>query len=292
MRFNITLIDPPGYRFTHFLFDVVRMLQGGLDDLGFDCSVTRNDVERGCVNILVGIHNVTDTSWVASLIASKQPYVVLQTEMVKGKTINEVADPRFANIFLPLVRSAAAVWDSSDENITALAALDVRAEKLGWGYASAVREIHHRRERDIDFFFYGSVTPRRAVLLNKLSALGYKTVTVFDADAFYRRDLMARSEIILTIRQSDSMAHLPWGRILYCATNRCLVAGEGGLEQGPLEDIFSWAPPDEDVLEHLRETRARSDRRALADSFHDRLATRPMSGFLEPLMTTLTRVNP
>lgn len=288
MRFNLTVVDPPGYPYSHFLFDVVRLLQGGLEDLGHPCSITRNKTDGGALNILVGVHLIPTRDYVKDILATGHRYVVLQTEIVRGHTFNQEAGSRFDDIFLPLARGAVGVWDSSDLNIAALKKFGIEAGLLGWGYAHAVEEIRHKTDRDIDFFFYGSITPRRRTVLQKLDELGYKVIAAFDAAPIYRNDLIARSEVLLTIRQSDAMAHLPWGRILYLVNNRCLVAGETGSEQQPLEDLFLWAEPPQ-AIELLRTTRARTDRRALAQEFYDRFRTRPMSGYLAPLLDNLRR---
>lgn len=287
VRFNITIIDPPGYPFTHFLFDLIRLLQGGLESLGHPCTITRNALEKGRINVLVGLHNVADPKLVEEAVSSNHEMVLLQTEMVTGKTFNHVTeDTRFERVFLPVARRAIAVWDSSEENIAALATFGIEAEMLRFGFDRAIVDIHHKPEKDVDFFFYGSLTPHRKEVLSKLDALGYRVRVLFDAPTIYRNDWIARSEIVLSMRQGEQLSHLPHGRILYLVSNRCLVVGESGREQASLEDVFLWADP-EDFIELCREARAKRDRRALADTFHERLCARPMSEQLAPLVASL-----
>jgi hypothetical protein len=108
----------------------------------------------------------------------------------------------------------------------------------------------------------------------------------FDSAAFYRNDLIARSEVVLTLRQSEAMNHVAHSRIVYLVNNGALVAGDGGLEQEPVEDVFVWTNSD-DVVELCRETRARADRRQLAEQFHAAFRSRPMTSFLAPLLEKL-----
>jgi hypothetical protein len=287
VRFNITIIDPPGYPFTHFLFDVIRLLQGGLESLGHPCTITRNALEAGRINILVGLHNVQDPDLVKDALSSDRQIVLLQTEMVTGRAFNQAStDERFDKVFLPVARRAIAVWDSSTDNLAALRAMGIEAEMLRFGFDPALSEIRHKPERDVDFFFYGSLTPHRKAILGKLDAIGYRVRWLFDAPPIYRNDWISRSEIVLSMRQSEAMSHLPHGRILYLVSNRCLVVGESGREQEPLEDVFVWSDPEE-FIELCRETRARTDRRALADEMHERFRARPMSGYLAPLVASL-----
>lgn len=287
MRFSLCLIDPPGYKFGHFLFDACRMIQGGLQDLGHDCAIRQNVVEKGRVNILLGVHHVASPAWVTELHASRVPYVVMQTEILDPGRINKVRDDGWWDrVFTPLVKGAVRTWDSSEPNLAVLRALGAGADALEWGYTHAIEEVRHRADKDVDFFFYGSVTPHRREVLTKLDELGYRVEVCFDQLAFYRNDLLARAEVLLTLRQSEAMAHLPWARILYGVANRCLIAGESGLGQEPIADTFLWTEP-KDVIELLRETRARADRRALAEQFHDRMTKRPMSAGLEPLVKAI-----
>lgn len=287
MRFNLTILDPPGYPFTRFLFDVIRLLQGALESLGHPCTISQNTLERGRINILVGLHNVQTPDLVREALTGDHRMVLLQTEIVTGKSFNHVTtDARFEQVFLPIARRAVAVWDSSVDNQAALRTHGIEAEILRFGYDPTLEDIRHKPEKDIDFFFYGSLTPHRKAVLSKLDALGYRVAVMFDAPSIYRNDRISRAEIVLSMRQSEEMAHLPHGRILYLVNNRCLVVGESGREQGALEDVFLWSDP-EDFIELCRETRAREDRREVALANYERFRSRPMSGFLEPLVAKL-----
>ncbi len=287
MKLNLTVIDPPTARHTHFLFDLARMIAFGLEDLGHSCTLRRNATEAGRVNILLGVHNLAAPDTVDALIDSGHPYVVYQTEIIRGRTVNGVdIGPGFDGMLMPLFRGARAVWDTDEESRASLKALGVETQKLGFGYVPRLDEVRHRDEKDIDFFFYGSMTPHRRDVVHQLRALGYQVAVVFDDAALFRNDLLSRAEVVLTLRQSEAFAHLPQARILYLVNNRCLVAGESGLGQEPLEDLFLWCEPGQ-VIELLRRTRAMKNRRELAGDFHERFKQRPMSKHLEPLVEAL-----
>lgn len=288
MRFNLAVLDPPGYPYTHFLFDLLRLLQAGLESLGHPCTLSHNALEPGRVNVLVGLHNLQTADQVRELLATKERTVLLQTEMVTGATFNDVPieDRRMAEVFLPVARRAVAVWDGSKDNQRALREHGIEAELLRFGYHPAIEDICHKTEKDIDFFFYGSVTAHRREVLAKLSALGYRVRVIFDAPVVFRNDLLSRAEVVLSMRQSEAMAHLPHGRILYLVNNRCLVVGESGREQEALEDVFLWSDPD-DFVELCRETRSRADRRAVAEEHFERFRARPITEFLAPLVESL-----
>src|SRR6185436_3046064 len=88
MKLNVTLIDPPGARHTHFLFDLARMIAFGLEDLGHSCTLRRNATEAGRTNILLGAHNLSAPETVDEVIDSGHPYVVYQTEIIRGTAVN------------------------------------------------------------------------------------------------------------------------------------------------------------------------------------------------------------
>src|SRR5438046_2442033 len=121
MKLNVTLIDPPGARHTHFLFDLARMIAYGLEDLGHSCTLRRNGTEAGRTNILLGAHQVTASETVDAIIDSGHPYVVYQTEIIRGATVNgSDLGGQFHRLLMPLFRHAKAVWDTEDESIAAL----------------------------------------------------------------------------------------------------------------------------------------------------------------------------
>ena len=94
------------------------------------------------------------------------------------------------------------------------------------GYHPLMEEIHHKKNKDIDFLFCGSITPHRKKLLDELSARGGKIVTMFDDAAMYRNDLIARARIHLAPNQDPGMNHLGSSRITYLLNNHAVVVVE------------------------------------------------------------------
>ena len=277
MRWNVVLIDPPGYRFGHFLHDTARYLVHGLQSLGHDCILSRSNVDAGRMNILLNAHMLATPADVEQL--GRVPYIVYQTEVIRQGQTNLDPDERHRKVYLPLLRGARRVWDWSADNVALLREQGIGADWLRLGHHPALEEIHHKREKDIDFLFYGSVTPHRAAILTALAESGRRVRAEFDVMPLYRNDLIARSRVVLTLRQSEEMDHLPYFRINYLVNNRSLVAGETGVDGAWMEDVFLGCPPGRTV-EHLLETAARKDLAEVAQAHHAQLLTRPMTGFL------------
>jgi len=293
MRFNVALIDPAGERYAHFMFDMARSVLCSLESLGYHCTLERNRCDPEAMNVLVGSHLLASPAEAASLLGGATDYVVLQTEILSARTINgaDAAD-RMTAVTLPLLRGARAVWDCLEVSRAALAECGIRTELFRFGHHERMEEIVHKPERDIDFLFYGSLSPWRRETLERLDALGYRVRADFDSAAVFRNDLIARAEIVLTLRHGREMTHLPQARIVYAVTNRCLVVGEGGAEQESLEDTFVWTNEPKDLVELCRVTRARRDRHELASRLYENLRSRPMSGLIAPLVAKLSDPTP
>jgi hypothetical protein len=290
MDWNVAILAPREFRFTHFLFDTARAVALTIRELGFDCCTTLNRLEPDRINLLVGIHLIEDPQAVAHIIDSGARYVVLQTEMIHNRNINQENNDRFERILFPLFQGALAVWDSSADNITALAEMGQEASLLEFGYQAGLRELRLCEKRDVDFFFYGSVTEHRARVLGELRRLGYRVEIYFDEAYLFRNAMLERSEVVLSLQQSPAMPHVPQMRLLYLVANGCLVAGEGGVNQEPVEDFYAWCKPGnvEQTVEHLRRVRARPDRREMAAEFEARLTRRPMRDLMSPLVRAVT----
>ena len=182
MRFNVTLIEPSGERYAHFLFDVARYIVHSLELLGHACSLERNRCDPEAMNVLVGVHLLSSPIDVDIVLGAARDYVVLQSEIFTASSVNgHPAQGRLESVILPLLRGARGVWDSLDTNIEHLARLGIHAESLRFGYNPRLEEISHKRVKDIDFLFYGSVGPWRRTVLSKLEALGYRVRVDFDA---------------------------------------------------------------------------------------------------------------
>ncbi len=59
MRFSIFVIEPEGYKYTHFLYDTCKYLCYGIESAGYDCCILRNKLSSDRINIVVGAHTLT-----------------------------------------------------------------------------------------------------------------------------------------------------------------------------------------------------------------------------------------
>ncbi len=283
MKFCVSVIEPAGYAYMHFLYDLCKYLCFSIESAGYDCCILRNKLAGDRTNILVGAHMSADPA-LPDRVKRTGPYIVLNTEIITGNTINNWGVQKtFSDVYLPLMRRAAVVWTGVAKNIDALKKLDVEADQIFWGYHPRMEEIHHKKSKDIDFLFCGSVTPHRKKMLDALAAQGCKVVTMFDDAAMYRNDLIARARVNLAPNQGPGMNHLGGGRVLYLVNNRSIVVVERCVDQARYEACFPWAETDRWV-DLCLETLRRPDLPQITDAYYERFKKIPMADFLEPLI--------
>ena len=285
MKFNIMLLVPQKYRYAHFFDDTVKILYYGLESLGHDVIVTHNTVRKSYMNILIGSDFLSRAEQVEDMSRGRE-YIVYQNELVLAGQINGTkGTDHFEQIYLPLLQRAKSVWEGLPELMPLWEQRGVRAQFVLWGYHPALEEVVHKRDKDIDFFFFGSMTDRRLKMLTELKERGYVVSSVFDQQAIFRNDLIARSRINLSIRQSG-MNHLAWGRHCFLINNRSLVLSERCVDQAWLEDCFLTAETDS-WLDDCETAIARSDLQQVTDDCYERYRSTTIMDRLKPILDEL-----
>ena len=287
MKFNIAIIDPPGHRFGHLLFDYAKLFYYGLENLGHQCHIHKNWCDSSCYNLIVGAHMIDDAETVASLRNGKIKYIILQSEIFKNGMLkaidNNQLGKRFKDAYFPLLQGATAVWEGVPDNITELESIGIPAKFYRGGYVRELEEVKIKKEKDIDFLFFGSRTQHRDRMLKHLEALGYNVKFDFDSAAIFRNDFIARTKVHLSLSQGKEFSHLPWGRITYLVNNQCLVVGEDCRNQEWLAHCFLHAPADEWIA-LCHQTLNRPDREDIRLDFYEQFRKMPMTDQLEPLL--------
>ncbi len=288
MRFSICVIEPEGYKYTHFLYDLCKYLCFSIESAGHECCILRNKLSSGCTNIIVGAHNQTDRAFI-SQVKNTGHYILLNTEIITDNSINNWSVQKtFADVYLPLMRQATVVWTGVKKNIEALNKLDVEADQILWGYHPLMEEIHHKRNKDIDFLFCGSITPHRKTMLEQLAARGGRIVTMFDDAAMYRNDLIARARVNLAPNQGPGMNHLGGGRVLYLVNNHSIVVVERCIDQGRYEHCFSSADTEQWV-DLCMETLRHPDLEQITEKYYERFKEIRMADSMQPLLESFIR---
>jgi hypothetical protein len=233
-KYNVTLIDPAGYKFAYLLTDSCRVIAHGLRGLGRRADLTVNTLEPDAVNVIVGGHLLVAEA-ADRIRASGIRYVVLQTEWLSagpdGTVHSSFQGANFERSCRAFFEGAEQVWESYDHNRALLERWSLGSGRLrrlaGYGFHEDLVEIRHRpwAEKDVDVLFFGSVTPRRARVIEELSRT-LNVVAVLDAPAAFRNELIARARINLNLLATDEYQHLSLARVSVLLNNRCVVVSE------------------------------------------------------------------
>lgn len=292
MRHNVTLINPTNYRFGYLLTDICRYFAFGLRDLGLRADLSVNELDTAAVNVIVGTHLLTPAE-VSTIVGSQMKYIALQSEWLSpGAAPNSVVSSfqgeGFQTMLRPLFERATAVWDAFHSNIAMLRRFNIPDERIKWlssyGYAREMREIKHRpwNDKDIDVLFFGSVSERRRDILAELSR-SLRVVSVLDAPAAFRNDLIARARLNVNLHASEAFTHLPLTRVSYLLNNAALVISEPVTTNPELHPMIAFAPRAE-LIEECRALLARPDAAQLGEERLSEFAKQPMSEVLRPIL--------
>lgn len=287
-RINIAIIDPPGAKFTHFLFDPIRCLQYGLESLDYSVTLSRNQLQPDRLNILLASHLIPSPEQAAQIVNSGIRYILLQSEVLDGFQVNGTfGSEHFERTYLPLMRGAVRLWDWSEKNLAMLKKLGLQGDRFELGFHPDIADVRHKKDKEIDVLWYGGVTPYRKIVLSQLPPVGIKLRVLFEDSAFFRNDAMASARIILSLQQGPA-GHVNPARILHAVNNRCLVVGETPVQPHWVLESMLHAPAAS-LPELIKQTLARDDLDAVADRHYQTLRKRPMSAFLEPMLSRLPR---
>lgn len=286
MKFSICLLEPEGYKYSHFLYDVCKYLCYTIEAAGYECCMVRNRLYSDRINVIIGAHNITDPAGVER-IKQAGKYIIVQSEVLKENSINDwPVQQSYATVYLPLLRHAQAVWDGLETNRIQLRKLGINSELLlQFGYLPAMEEIVHKKNKDIDFLYYGSLTPHRKKLIDELKSLGGNVVCVFDDAAIFRNDLIARARVNLAPNQAAGTNHIT-SKVFYLLNNRSIVVVEKCFNQDWVEHCFPFADTDKWAALCM-ETLHRPDLAELADKYFEQYKKLDMVHLIRPLIDKL-----
>lgn len=202
--------------------DLIALLTDSLEQGGYQVSHSTNKLINDSLNIIVGHTFVLKREDFTAIRNAGAPYIVLQMEALDELDGFKQQIPDY----MDFLKSCRQVWDYSPTNVKYLkerGCLDVR--KIPIGYSSRLERIAHAEAKDIDVFFYGSMTARRQHILEQFKDRGAQVYGVFRAYGPERDKMIARSKIVLNIHQFD-LPHLEEVRIAYLLNNRCFVLSE------------------------------------------------------------------
>lgn len=157
--------------------------------------------------------------------------------------------------YMPLMKKANLALDVIWENIDECSnRYDFKPSFLRWGFHPKMEDIEHRDEKDLDFYFFGSMSDRRRRMVDALQKKGFKGTFDGSCPYFIRNDCIARAKVNLNIIQETYYTHVNSFRICYLANNKCAILSEleedgaGYLELAKVTDKYKFVDAFADLM--------------------------------------------
>ena len=215
MRYNVCVIQPPGYVHSLAFLELAELITISLGELGYSARLQFNVLDPVDTNILIGCH---------LLEAGFLPHIPPATIILNTEQVADDLSHWHQNIYECSKRFP--MWDYSSRNIEKIKALGAPAPKLlRLGFQKELARIDKLSVSDIDVLFYGSVNERRLKALNEIEARGLNVTSVFGVYGAERDALIARSKVVLNLHMYKSEI-FEIVRVFYLLTNGIAVVGE------------------------------------------------------------------
>lgn len=170
------------------------------------------------------------------------------------------------------------VWDYSPENTANHSRLRLPEIKfIQLGHAPELERIAPQPE-EIDVLFYGSLTERRRVMLERLRLAGLDVVHLQDVFGRKRDEYIARSRVVLNMHAREGQA-FECLRVAYLLNNRRCVVSERGIDDAverEFERGIAFAQYGEIVPTCLSMIARPKERERVANTGYLTLAKRPL----------------
>lgn len=280
--------------------DLVYLLRNGLRDCGHD-PVISHALMPGHCNLM--IEHFIEEQHLHHLVASKKPgtkYILIGTELITGRSFNSGLVPKhwhYSNddywkvrfdAFLLAARMSEAVWVLGEMAIApyeaVLPGIPVRFLPHAWVSGSDLVQHRPEHEKDIDFYFSGTMTDYRRAILEDL---GRHHKVIFAAQStpdYLRLDQLARTKVCLSLPLSPENELPSISRMHFHLQNRNFMVHHAYAQPCRLDPYVLHAPPAE-FGDWARAALQVPNRREIADGVLRRFrAEMPMSRWMQPLL--------
>lgn len=282
MKFNIAYFGPESL--FHLRRDFILALRYGLSDLGHDVVLSGLQVDSSRFNLIIGAYFLPSAE-LRRIEGAGIDFAHVNTEVIAQDMLNfnpEKVD--FLGAYLPSLRAGRFVWDVILDNLPEYRRYGVNAHFLRWGWHPRLEEIEHRAEKDLDFYFFGLLSPRRKEVLKDLAQRGFVGSADHICPYFLRNDRISRSRVSLNIVQEDRYTHVNSFRICYLANNRCAILSEAESDPAGYLELAEVVHGRERMADALAGLLADGRWKARGEAAYERFRERPMAACMEELL--------
>jgi hypothetical protein len=294
---------------SHSITDTVLFLKAALQDCGHQACISHR-TEPGHLNIVLE-HFVEERQLRALLDghAAGARFILVGTEPIAGGSFNGGIDDKhwhysnqaYWKLRFDAFKIAAAlcdaIWVLAESMVPAYAELfpHVPVRFLPHGHVNDFATVRQRpeAERDIDFYFSGSLTEHRRSILGALSRSHHVVYNDHGTPEYLRQDQLSRTKVCLSLRLSPQNRIPSVSRMHFHLQNRSFLLHEAYELPSPLDSFVLQSPTDDLVAWALAALEVPNRREIAEGAYRQFKAALPMTRLLPPLLDeVLTRVAP
>ena len=237
--------------------DVTKWFLGGMKEAGHRVSLGVTDVNPSAINVFYENFEDHAFSLLREMRKRRVPWGIVCTERITGNSFNNMTDPtkfcgpkytwrdRFEN-FTRAARMADFIWclDPGSYEVCK-AELNPNTFLIRAGYTKGLVELTPRpeAEKDIDFLFFGAVTPYRKNIIHQIEARGHKVVyNEAFVPTYLRNDLVERARINLSLLMNEKWLIPSLSRLTFLISNSCPVVCEAVPTEPEIEKYATTVP--------------------------------------------------
>ena len=282
MKFNLAYFGPE--HIFHLRRDFLLATQYGLQSLGHDVTLSGLQLDTSRFNLIVGGYFLS-TAQLRKVDQAGLPFAHVNTEVIAQDMLNfSPQKTDFLGAYLPSMKAGRFVWDVILDNLAEHRRYGCNAHFMRWGWHPRLEDIDKRPQPDLDFYFFGMMSPRREGILRDLLARGFTGLADGSCPYFMRNDRIARSKVSLNIVQDDKYTHVNSFRICYLANNRVAILSEAENDPADYLSMARVVHGIGELPEALSELLAGDRWKAQGEEAYEKFRRVPMTQCLEELL--------
>lgn len=266
MKFNIVFAGPENV--AHLRRDLMLLLKYALEDLGHEVILSILQFEPAMINIIISGYFM-QPEHMQKLIDSKLQIIHLNSEIIANDMLNfnpEKVD--FMGAYLPFLSYGLGVMETVIDNEPELTRYGLNHHFLRWAYHEKLEDVTHQKDKDLDFYMFGTMSQRRADIINDLYEKKHYGVVHHSCPYYVRNSYIGRAKVQLNIIQDEKYTHVNCYRTGFLNNNRTAILTE--QENDPAGFLkYARICTRESLLDDLRDLISGDKWKKLADESYE-----------------------
>jgi hypothetical protein len=282
LKFNLAYFGPEAL--FHLRRDFLLATKYGLEGLGHDVVLSGLQLDTTRFNLVVGAYFLQPAA-MKTIEQSGLDFAHINTEVVSGDLLNfNPGKVDFKGSYLPSMRAGRFVWDVILDNLAEHKRYGNNAHFMRWGWHPKMEDIEHRAQKDLDFYLFGFMSPRRQAIVRELHARKFSGFADHSCPYFLRNDRIARARVNLNVVQDEKYTHVNSFRICYLANNRVAILSEAESDPAGYLSVAKVVHDKKDLADALADLLAGDQWKAQGEAAYETFRKIPMTRCLEELL--------